>query len=50
MSDVELFGKALGLDEPWEVVGVAFDADRTQPHYIAMIYLVVGKLDPGPAI
>lgn len=28
MHDVELFGRALGLDEPWEVVGVQFDGDQ----------------------
>jgi hypothetical protein len=28
MHDVELFSRALGLDEPWEVVGVQFDGDQ----------------------
>jgi transposase len=28
MHDVQLFSRALGLDEPWEVVGVQFDGDQ----------------------
>jgi transposase len=28
MPDVDLFQKALGLDEPWEVVDVGFDAEQ----------------------
>jgi len=28
MHDVDLFQRALGLEEPWEVVGVEFDAER----------------------
>jgi len=50
MSDVELFGKALGLmsrgrASAWRSMLIA-----PNRNYIAMIYLVVGKLDPGPAI
>jgi hypothetical protein len=26
MRDLDLFQRALGLDEPWQVVGVEFDA------------------------
>jgi hypothetical protein len=28
MHDVDLFQVALGLEKPWEVVGVEFDAER----------------------
>jgi transposase len=28
MHDLDLFGRALGLEEPWEVVDVRFDAER----------------------
>jgi hypothetical protein len=28
MPDVDLFQRALGLDEPWEVVDSKFDAER----------------------
>jgi hypothetical protein len=28
MNDSELFSRALGLQEPWQVVDVRFDAER----------------------